>query len=166
MYTCLPVLHIGVLDKPGSKFTGIFWLYGDQVTEDPARFETSQSSVQIWGDAGEEKNKLFRADVTYSFYIKYNAEVLSKLYQQLLEGFELFCLIYPSGFHIKLGLTFQLYIKHWLCLLRQSPLCGLCRSERVVLWLTKWFIPTELLTVQFAWNCALLLVVTMYKHTP
>lgn len=50
----LSVLHIGVLDKPGSKFTGIFWLYCHQVPEDPPCFETSQSSVQIWGHEGEK----------------------------------------------------------------------------------------------------------------
>lgn len=41
------LLYTGVLDKPGSEFTGIFGLRCDQVPEDPAGSETSQSSVQI-----------------------------------------------------------------------------------------------------------------------
>ncbi len=53
-YTRLSGLHTGVLDKPGSKFTGIFRLCCNQVPEDAAGFETTQSSVQIWGHAGEK----------------------------------------------------------------------------------------------------------------
>ena len=50
---CLSALHVGVLDQPGSEFAGILWLHCDQVLEDPAGSEASQSSLQIRGHAGE-----------------------------------------------------------------------------------------------------------------
>lgn len=89
---------IGVLDKPGSEFTGIFWLYCNQVPEDPAGSETSQSSVQIWGHAGEIKKK-YISELHWCPFTTVSAVDLSEMTQQLLVGLPWHLLVIPWLFH-------------------------------------------------------------------